>query len=77
MVLWKNWDGTLLEADADLYSGDMPSYDGPVPVKEPDEDGEYAFAGWSPKIGGTTTNIVYTARFPYPPPYLLQRYSQG
>ena len=63
VVLWKNWDGTLLKADADLYPGSMPSYDGSVPQKPADENGWYSFAGWSPQVVQVTGNAVYTAQF--------------
>ena len=63
VVLWKNWDGTLLKADADLYPGSMPSYDGSVPQKPADENGWYSFAGWSPQVVQVTGNAAYTAQF--------------
>ncbi|MBP5319676.1 MAG: hypothetical protein J6334_01715, partial [Kiritimatiellae bacterium] len=61
VVLWKNHDGTVLEADADLYEGEIPEYDGATPVRMSDEDGDYLFVGWSPQIGPIVSNTVYTA----------------
>lgn len=58
-VNWKNYDNTLLESDKYLY-GDTPTYDGPLPVREPDTE-RYIFTGWTPTVAPVTANQNYTA----------------
>lgn len=69
-VTWMNGE-TFMEVDRDVASGSVPSYDGPVPVKEEDAQNIYTFAGWKDKDGNVvdlaaqtvTEDVTYYAYF--------------
>ena len=62
-VVWKNWDGTVLETDTDVAYGTTPSYDGEMPAKNADAQYSYTFAGWNPAVAPATGDVAYTATF--------------
>ena len=62
-VIWKNYDGSVLEVDYSVLENATPIYDGVTPVKPSDEDYDYKFAGWSPTVLPITSNTTYTACF--------------
>lgn len=71
-VTWQNWDGTVLETDAEVAYNAEPQYDGSVPTKQQTEATSYTFAGWNDgttDYAGTavlplvTQDITYTAYF--------------
>ncbi len=62
-VLWKNWDGTLLEKDENVLAGTTPVFDGNNPTRPSDSQYDYAFTGWSPSISATFVDTTYTAVF--------------
>ena len=62
-VVWKNWDGEILETDEDVPYGDMPNFDGDEPVRDADETHVYSFAGWTPEITAVTEDVEYTATY--------------
>ena len=62
-VVWKNYDGTVLETDANVTKGTMPKYDGKTPIKPDDETYTYTFSGWSPDLSSVTASVTYTAQF--------------
>ncbi|HCJ41175.1 MAG TPA: hypothetical protein DHV89_06515, partial [Ruminococcus sp.] len=62
-VVWKNWDGYVLETDETVEYGKMPEYNGTTPTKPTDADYIYTFSGWSPAISSVEGDIVYTAQF--------------
>ena len=45
-VTWKNGND-VLETDANVEAGSLPSYDGAVPTKADDDQYTYEFAGWN------------------------------
>ncbi len=61
-VTWKNVD-TVLETDADIQEGTIPTYDGAEPTKVADEQYSYQFAGWTPEITEATGDVTYNAVF--------------
>jgi hypothetical protein len=62
-VVWKNYDGTVLETDTGLSAGTTPSYDGTTPARAADVQYTYTFSGWNPAVTAVTGNAEYTAVF--------------
>lgn len=70
-VVWKNYDGTVLETDEKVSYGDMPDYNGEQPTRQGNAEFSYDFLDWDTDvtddvISGTSAvegNIVYTAVF--------------
>lgn len=62
VVLWNNYDGTNLETDYYNFY-DMPTYDGPTPVRPEDDKYTYEFIGWDKEIVRVTRNEIYTAQY--------------
>ncbi len=60
-VVWKNFDGTVLETDANLSLGDVVSYDGQTPERPADYEYTYEFIGWDKEISEVTGDAEYTA----------------
>ena len=62
-VIWKDYDGTVLETDAEVPYGTLPIYNGATPTRANDTAGEiiYVFAGWNPEVSETLDDTVYTA----------------
>ena len=62
-VIWKNYDGTVLEVDDNVISGTLPSYDGSTPIKASDAQYSYVFSGWSPTITEVASDVTYVATY--------------
>ena len=63
-VVWKNYDGTVLETDTGVLYGTKPKYDGPVPTRPGNAEHSYEFAGWDYDINADITgNKIFTAKF--------------
>lgn len=60
-VIWKNYDGSILEIAYKVKEGTIPTC-GTTPVKE---DGAhfFNFVGWDPEVAPIKENMVYTAKF--------------
>ena len=63
IVTWKDDTGSMLEYDAAVDYGSIPTYNGPTPVKLSDSQYRYVFAGWSPAVEQVSGNAEYTATF--------------
>ena len=62
-VIWKNYDGSVLETDLNVPYGTMPSFDSASPIKESTAQFSYAFTGWSPEVKNVDADAIYTAQF--------------
>lgn len=62
-VVWKNYDGSVLETDTGVIKNAVPSYDGAAPIKPEDDNYTYTWNGWTPNVTATTKNATYTAAF--------------
>ncbi len=62
-VIWKNYDGAVLETDENVVFGTIPSYDGATPERAATEEFTYAFIGWTPEVSAVNGNITYTTQF--------------
>jgi len=63
-VTWYDDEGNVLEVDANVPYGTMPSYDGEVPTKPaPNQYYVYVFLGWSPGVVSVTGDASYIAAF--------------
>ena len=62
-VVWKNWNGEVLETDENIPYGALPEYNGENPVREPTEQFTYTFNGWNPVLSKVSKDVVYTAQF--------------
>lgn len=66
-VTWKNFDGSILETDTGVSSGETPTYNGSTPTKPMDKQYTYNFIGWEDAngnaLGAISGNTTYTAQF--------------
>ena len=62
-VIWKNYDGSVLETDTNVPYGTMPTYDGSTPTRAPSAGVEYTFTGWNKEIAPVTGDITYVATY--------------
>ncbi len=61
-ITWLNEDGSTFAQTSVAY-GTVPAYNGQPPVKAPDAQYEYAFAGWTPDPVAVRGPASYTATF--------------
>ena len=69
-IVWKNYDGTVLETDEGVVKDTTPTYDGATPTKPATAEYTYTFTGWSPEVKPAKKDQTYTAQFkavPIPP----------
>lgn len=62
-VIWKNYDGTVLETDTGLAYQAIPEYNATIPTRTKDAQYTYTFSGWSPIVSKITDDIVYKAQY--------------
>ena len=64
-IIWKNYDGTVLETDENVPYGEMPEYNGAEPTKTGNQQYSYRFDNiWSPVVGSVKAmrNILRSLR---------------
>ena len=62
-VIWKNWNGAVLETDENVAAGTKPEYNGQTPVREGNAQYSYTFDKWTPNVTAVTGDVTYTATF--------------
>ena len=62
-VVWKDYDGTVLETDENVEYGTTPEYNGSDPARDRTDQYEYNFIGWNVDIEPVTGDIEYTAAY--------------
>ena len=62
-VVWKNYDGSVLEIDNNVPYNTLPTYDGETPLKPKSVEYSYSFDGWDKKILPVKENTEYVAKF--------------
>ena len=62
-VIWKNYDGSVLETDTGVAYNSMPTYNGSTPTKAEDESFTYTFDSWSPDLSAVVGNVEYVATY--------------
>ena len=63
-VIWKNWDGTILEIDNNAKYGYATTYHGDVPIKKQDSVlYRYEFTGWNPSNKIIYGDSIFIAQF--------------
>ena len=62
-VVWKNWDGSVLETDKNVSEGTIPTYDGETPTRPSTDMYSYTFNGWTPEVVAVAGEATYTATF--------------
>ena len=60
-VTWLNENGITLEIDENVPQGEMPEYNGAIPVKAATDEYTYSFTGWTPALSEVTADISYVA----------------
>ena len=60
-VVWKDYNGTVLETDENVEYGTTPVYNGEEPSRDWTDQYEYSFAGWDVQLEPITGDIEYTA----------------
>lgn len=62
-ITWKNYDGSVLETDANVAYGSTPTYDGATPTRANADGFSYTFSGWSPSLSVVRNDATYTATY--------------
>ena len=62
-VVWKDYDGTVLETDENVAYGVTPEFNGTTPVRQSTDSVNYVFAGWTPNVSTVTGNVTYIAQY--------------
>ena len=63
-VVWKDWNGTILDQDTKGWGWEIPTYEGTTPSRAKDGNKVYTFAGWSEPVSEVENgDLTYTARY--------------
>ena len=62
-VLWKNYNGGVLQADFDVPYGTTPVYKETPPTRPEDSENIYVFDGWLPAVSAIEGDTVYVAQY--------------
>ncbi|MCR5693068.1 MAG: DUF6273 domain-containing protein [Bacilli bacterium] len=62
-IIWKDWNGDVLEIDNDVKRGVTPTYDGATPTRADGSECIYLWTGWDPAVHRAYSNEIYTATY--------------
>lgn len=62
-IIWKNYNGAVLETDTAVPMDTIPTYDGAIPTRPMDVGLTYTFAGWDPEIVAANDDAEYIAQY--------------
>ena len=62
-ITWKDYDGTVLDVNEHVQSGDTPSCFWGDPYRSSTAEYNYSFSGWSPKVVPATKDTEYIATY--------------
>lgn len=74
-IIWKNYDGAVLETDRNVKEGTLPTYDGATPTKPEDSTFTYEWSGWDPAVVVATADATYTATYTSTPKDVTQKFT--
>lgn len=62
-ITWQNYNASVLEIDKKVKEGTLPTYNGAMPIRDPDIYHVYVFSGWSPLVEPAMMNQIYVATY--------------
>ena len=62
-IVWKNYDGSILETDRRVKENTIPTYNGSTPTRPADSNYTYTWSGWNPAVVAVTKDAIYTATY--------------
>ena len=62
-ISWVDYNDNVLEVDANVKKGTIPTYDGVIPQRTETETTKYIFCGWTPNVVEATKDATYKATY--------------
>lgn len=62
-VVWKDYNGNVLETDENVAYGTIPEFNGTTPTRPSTDNVNYVFAGWTPNVSPVTGDVTYIAQY--------------
>lgn len=62
-IMWKNYDGSILEIDSGVKYGEIPTYNSDTPTRPQDNEFLYSFFKFEPDIEPAIKDTIYVASY--------------